>query len=154
MSSPGHGPSTRPPLIALVHRANRELQADMARHARAAGYEKAKLAHNSVFGTLPFSGARSADLAVWAGVTRQSMGEVIRDLVALGTVTMTTDPDDRRAKLVTYTEAGLKQVQEGMAHIADFDRRMIAELGEEGYECLRHGLDIIVEILKEDAPSD
>lgn len=138
------------PLIALVHRANRELQADMVRHARAAGYEHAKPAHNWVLGTLPAAGARSAELAAQAGITRQSMGEVIRDLVDLGVVRMTPDPDDRRAKLVSYTDSGLEQVQDGMAHIADVDDRMIAALGRGGYEQLRHGLDLVVKVLQAD----
>ncbi len=141
--------ATRTPLIALIHRANRDLQADMVRQARAAGYEQAKPAHNSVFATLPVAGARTADLAARAGVTRQSMGEVVRDLVDGGVLEMQADPDDRRAKLVTYTEAGLEQVRVGRAHILDFDERMVAELGADGYECLRDGLAAIVAVLRE-----
>ncbi len=136
------------PLIALVNRADRELQADMIRHARAAGYETAKTAHNALFASLPLAGARTADLAARAGITRQSMGEIVRELVDLGIVTMTPDPDDRRAKLVTYTDAGLQQVHDGRAHIAAFDERMIAVLGREGYDALREGLDAIVRVLR------
>ena len=142
----------RTPLIALVHRADRELQADMVRHARAAGYESAKPAHNALFGSLPLAGARTADLAARAGITRQSMGEVVRELADLGLVTMASDPDDRRAKLVTYTEAGLRQVRDGLAHIADVDDRMIVALGDEGYEALRRGLQTLVEVLREGQP--
>ncbi len=147
MSSRGSRVPSRTPLIALVDRANRALQHDMVRHARAAGYEQAKPAHNAVFGTLPLRGARTSDLAVRAGVTRQSMGEVVRELVDLGVVEMRPDPQDRRAKLVTYTEAGLEQVRSGTAHIVDFDERMVAELGEDGYERLREGLLAVVAVL-------
>jgi DNA-binding MarR family transcriptional regulator len=149
MSRPASGRSPRAtPLIALVNRADRELQADMIRHARAAGYETAKPAHNALFASLPLAGARTAQLAERAGITRQSMGEVVRDLVDLGIVTMASDPHDRRAKVVTYTEAGLQQVQDGMAHIADVDDRIIAALGQEGYDALRRGLDTIVRVLR------
>ncbi len=151
MSRPGARVPQRTPLIALVHRAYRELQNDMVRQARAAGYEQAKPAHNSVFATLPLGGARSSDLAARAGVTRQSMGEVVRELVDFGVLEMKSDPDDRRAKLVTYTETGLEQVRAGAAHIVDFDERMVAELGEDGYEQLRYGLRTIVEVLREQA---
>ena len=41
------------------------------------------------------------------------MGEVVRDLVALGVVEMVPDPDDGRAKLVRYTEAGRAQARQG-----------------------------------------
>ncbi len=149
MSSPGSGrTSGATPLIALVHRADRELQADMIRHARAAGYATAKPAHNALYASLPLAGARTVDLAARAGITRQSMGEIVRELVDLGIVTMAADPDDRRAKLVTYTDAGLQQVRDGRAHIAAFDEQMIAALGREGYDALREGLDTIVKVLR------
>jgi len=147
MSRPLRQP-TRPPLISLVHQADRELQSDMVRHAHVRGWTDAKFAHNSVFGTLSFEGARTADLAVRAGITRQSMGEIVRELVELGILEMAPDPTDRRAKLVTYTEAGRQEVAEGFSHIVDLEERMVVELGEEGYEQLRTGLEKIVEVLR------
>jgi len=122
----------------------------MVRHAHVRGWMDAKFAHNSVFGTLGLEGARSADLAEKAGITRQSMGEIVRELVDLGILEMAPDPTDRRAKLVTYTEAGRQEVVEGFSHIVDFEERMVAELGEEGYEQLRAGLEKIVEVLGRD----
>lgn len=148
MSSPVTPRSHETPLMVLIHRANRELQADVVRQARDAGYDGAKPAHNALFATLPLAGARTADLAERAGVTRQSMGEVVRELVDQGVLEMRPDPHDRRAKLVTYTEAGLAQVRTGRAHIIGIDELMVAELGVDGYECLRHGLDTLVEVLR------
>ena len=52
-------------------------------------------------------------MAARAGITRQSMGEVIREMVDLGLLEMVADPDDRRAKLVRYTDAGLAVAQGG-----------------------------------------
>src|SRR3954454_8092134 len=138
----------RQPLIGLVHEADRELQSDMVRAARAHGWPEAKFAHNAVFGTLGLEGARTADLAVRAGITRQSMGEIVRELVELGIVEMTPDPTDRRAKLVTYTELGRSEVAQGWDHIVDLEERMVVELGEDGYEQLRTGLEKIVEVLR------
>src|SRR5688500_606083 len=92
------------PLIALVDRANRALQADMVRIAHLRGHPEVKPAHNSVFGTLSAEGSRASDMAARAGITRQSMGEIIREMVDLGILEMRPDPEDRRAKLVTYTD--------------------------------------------------
>jgi DNA-binding MarR family transcriptional regulator len=142
------------PLIALVNRANRELQTDMVRHAHRRGWADAKYAHNWVFGFLGWEGARASDLAMRAGITRQSMGEVIRDLVDLGILEMTPDPSDRRAKLVNYTELGREETMQGYEHILEFEERMVAELGKEAYEHLRLGLEKISEILEEDAAED
>ena len=141
-------------MIALVYAANRELQEDMVRAARREGYGDAKPAHNSVFANLGLEGARSADLAEKAGITRQSMGEVVRELVDFGVVQMSPDPTDGRAKLVTYTPDGLEQVTRGRAHIRAFDRRIADELGEDGLQTLRLGLQTITRLLREDAASD
>jgi len=141
---------TRLPLIALVHRANRELQADMIRQAHARGWTDAKPAHNAVFGTLGWEGARASQLAASAGITRQSMGEVVRELVELGMVEMTPDPTDRRAKLVTYTEAGRQEAMQGGDYIVSLEERLAEVLGDEGYEQLRAGLEKVYELLRED----
>jgi DNA-binding MarR family transcriptional regulator len=151
MSRPKLRQPMRPPLIALVHRANRELQADMVRNAQMRGFPEARMAHNAVFGTLGFEPARAADLAVSAGITRQSMGEVIRELVDLGILEMTPDPTDRRAKLVSYTEFGRKEALEGSDYIVSFEERLTELLGEEGYEQLRTGLEKVYELLRADA---
>jgi DNA-binding MarR family transcriptional regulator len=141
---------TRTPLIALVHRANRVMQADMVRQAQERGWEDAKPAHNSVFGTLGYEGARPAELAARAGITRQSMGEVIRDLVDLGIVEMTPDPTDKRAKVVRYTELGRRETEQGGDHIVEVEEQLIAEIGVEAYENLRAGLEKVVALLESD----
>ena len=142
----------RKPLIALVDRANRAMQADMVRQARARGYDATRPAHNAVFSTLGSpDGERTVDLAERAGITRQSMGEVVRDLVALGVVEMAPDPADGRAKLVRYTEAGRTQARLGYRHIRDLEARFVEELGED-YEAARRVLERVVAILAGDDP--
>ena len=146
MSSAPPRPAHRP-LIALVDRANRALQADMVREAHARGHREIKLAHNLVFGWLPPSGARTADMAARAGVTRQSMGEVVRELVDLGILEMRPDPADRRAKLVTYTEHGRAFAHDGFQHIVDLEQRFADEFGAETYAEVRRVLERVVEIV-------
>ncbi len=135
------------PLIALVDRLDRELQADMVRSAHAAGYPEVKPSHNAVFGTLPSAGARTADMAARAGITRQSMGEVVRDMVDLGIVEMAPDPDDRRAKIVTFTAYGLGLARAGRQHIVDLEARFADELGADRYGAARDVIERVVGLL-------
>jgi DNA-binding MarR family transcriptional regulator len=51
-------------------------------------------------------GRRLTDLATVAGMTKQAMGEFVADLAERGFVTVEPDPSDRRARLVSLTEAG------------------------------------------------
>jgi DNA-binding MarR family transcriptional regulator len=137
----------RKPLIALVDRANRALQSDMVRRAHLDGHTEVKMAHNSVFGTLHAEGARAADMAMRAGITRQSMGEVIRDMVALDLLEMRPDPDDRRAKVVTYSEHGLAVAGDGYQYLIDLEARFAEEFGEREYAIARDVLARIVDVL-------
>lgn len=132
---PGHRP-----LIALVDRANRALQADMVRIEHRRGHPEIKPAHNAVLSTLAENGSRAADMATRAGITRQSMGEILRELVDLGIVEMRPDPEDRRAKLVTYTEHGRWVASHGFEHIVELERRFAEEFGEHEYATTRNVL--------------
>src|SRR5688500_13903875 len=52
------------------------------------------------------AGTRITDLANRAGMTRQMMGRLVRELEALGYLSTATHPDDQRAVVVTMTERG------------------------------------------------
>ncbi len=108
----------RKPLIALVHNADKAFQAHMVRSAHERGRPDIKPAHNFLFAILGDEGDRAASLATRAGITRQSMGEVIRDLVDLGILEMVPDPNDGRAKIVRYTTEGKRFASEGFRHLA------------------------------------
>lgn len=149
MSSPATRRPDFVPLIAVVHRLDRALQQDMVRAAHAHGHTGLKNSHNAVFATLGADGGRAADLAAQMGMTRQSMGEIIRELVDLDIVTMTPDPADRRAKRVTWTEHGLAVAHQGFEHIRQLEEHLSAELGAEGYAWLRQALVQITTILED-----
>jgi DNA-binding MarR family transcriptional regulator len=138
----------RKPLIALIDRANRALQADMVQVAHRRGHRELKPAHNYVFATLADNGSRTADMATRAGVTRQSMGEVIREMVALGILEMRPDPEDRRAKLVTYTEHGRWIAGHGREHLIELEQRFADEFGPAEYETAREVIGRIAELLE------
>jgi hypothetical protein len=117
--APMPGPPHKP-LIALVDRANRVLQAEMVRACHEAGFREVKQAHN----------------------------EIVRGLMGLGIVEMTVDPEDRRAKRVTYTGYGLEVARAGRQHLADLEERYAEEFGGEEYAQVRDVLARIVELLE------
>ena len=149
MSRPDAPRPDRMPFIALVDRANRALQSDMVRAAHRQGHPEVKYAHNAVFSTLSEAGARATDMAARAGITRQSMGEIVREMVELGILEMRPDPHDRRAKLVTYTKSGLEYVRGGFQHIIDLESRFADELGDQEYDTARVVLERVVQLLDE-----
>jgi DNA-binding MarR family transcriptional regulator len=86
-----------------------------------------------------------------AGITKQSMGEAIRDMVGLGLLEMQEDPSDRRAKLVKYTDAGLEVAQGGKRYMYELEQQWIEKFGKENYETAREILEGIVELMTPEA---
>ena len=147
MSSTNEPMIERKPLIAIVARAVRVLTTDMMRESHARGHTQIRPAHDPVFATLPSEGARASDMAARAGITKQSMGEAIRDMVDLGLLEMTEDPTDRRAKLVTFTDAGMEVAQDGKRHMFALEQQWKDKFGAENYEITREVLEGIVEMM-------
>lgn len=137
------------PTIDLVYRANRALQHDIVAEAGRRGHPEIRQAFNTVFANLDASdGGRASDLAAQAGVTRQTMGEIIREMVALDLVEMRTDPDDRRAKIVTFTEDGLARLGEGHRYIGEVEQRLVDLVGETAYRQTRDVLSRLIDLLE------
>jgi DNA-binding MarR family transcriptional regulator len=135
-------------LVGLADKAARALAADMVSGARERGYPEIRMAHNAVFSTLGGEPARTSDMAARAGITKQSMGEVVRELVELGICQVETDPEDGRAKLVSYTDYGIEITQNGQRHMRNLERRLVKELGED-YEGARRVLEWVIEELSD-----
>jgi DNA-binding MarR family transcriptional regulator len=152
VSTPDAEKPYRKPLIALVHDADRTFNLHMVEVTHAAGRPEIKPSHNAVVAHLPSSEPRrAADLATRAGMTRQSMGELVRELEGFGLVEMVPDPLDGRAKLVSWTEEGLAMARIGKRHLAAIERRLEAEFGEE-YESARRVLERVAEVLDDLGP--
>ena len=141
----------RKPLIGLVDMANRALMRHMVEEAHARGYPEVKPSHNAAFGTLLEAGSRATDMADRAGITRQSMGEIIRELVDLGIFEMAPDPDDRRAKLVTYTAYGRELASGGRLRLIELEQRFAEEIGEKEYETVRDFLERLPAMVEDEA---
>jgi len=135
------------PFISLVDKAARALAVDMVREARGRGYPFVRLAHNAVFGTLFGEAGRISDMAARAGITKQSMGEVVRELVDLGVLEMTVDPEDRRAKVVSYTEFGLEVTNGGRHYLEELEKLFAREFGDADYAATRRVLEGVTALL-------
>lgn len=101
-----------------------------------AGYPQ-KPAHSAVFGQIDPDGSRLTDLARRAGMTPQSMGELVDELEELEYVVRRPDPSDRRAKLIVLTDKGRACVAAGVATIENLETTLTDRLGEQGHRQLR-----------------
>ncbi len=91
-------------------------------------------------------GLRLTDLASRAGMTAQSMGELVDDLEGKGYVERRPDPDDRRAKRIYLTGRGRENARVAKQAIAAVEADLVHLLGEPRYTELRRTLDSIITV--------
>ena len=87
-------------------RDGRSLDASSAPQLLEAGYTDIRPTHGCVFRFVHGDGMRLTELASLAGLTKQSVGEIVDDLVGLGYIERFPDPTDKRAKLIRLTAKG------------------------------------------------
>ena len=68
------------------------------------------------------------------------MGELVDQCMALGLVTRAVDPNDGRARIITFTPAGLAWLEAFRAAVDIAEREMGVELGREAMEVILRSL--------------
>lgn len=107
----------------------------------AAGHPGLRALHSSVLRHLPSEGGRVADVARATGLAKQSATYVVEDLVELGYLRTEPDPEDGRARRITYTPRGQKLLSALANASRDAETRLAAVLGAEKLRSLRETLD-------------
>ena len=129
----------------LLLQAQRAFNARAVEKLRQLGYGRLTLAHIALLPHLDVGGTRITTLAERAGMTKQGMGQLVLDLERQGYVTRTPDPDDRRAVLVRFTEAGQGFLSDAVAVTSWLESEYAALLGTRRLEDLRTALSTIIE---------
>jgi DNA-binding MarR family transcriptional regulator len=105
-------------LIALFRQTARLMVDELIEGLRAAGYADMTAAHHPVFENIDPDGTRLTTLAARAGMTHQSMGELVGMLERRGYLERTADPSDGRVSLVRLTAKGRRAVRRAVEEIA------------------------------------
>jgi DNA-binding MarR family transcriptional regulator len=137
------------PLPGLLEIAAEALLAEFREELVKHGYEDIRPTHGCVFRFIREDGMRLTDLASYGGITKQSAGELVDDLVELGYVERIPDPADRRAKLICLTARGREAQRVGFGLFGELEQRWAEHFGEERFEELRQLLE---QIAAEKAP--
>src|SRR3954447_26272579 len=106
MTAPSNTPVGQLPLPGLLDIAAEALFAEFRQELVESGYGDIRPTHGCVFRFVHEDGMRLTDLAALAGMTKQSIGEIVDALASRGYVERFPDPADRRAKLIRLTAKG------------------------------------------------
>jgi DNA-binding MarR family transcriptional regulator len=133
----------RVPLPGLMEVVQEALFAEFRQELVETGYGDIRPTHGCVFRFIREEPLRLTELATLAGMTKQSIGEVIDNLVDLGYVKRVPDPQDRRAKLICLTERGEEAQKIGLRLFTKVEQRWAKRYGPERFAKLRELLEEI-----------
>ena len=98
-------------------------------------------AHIHITRHLPPAGERLTELAQRAGMTKQSMAELVNQCEAWGLVTRAADPLDARARRVCFTPTGLAWLQAFRDAVAQAEAEFREEVGQDVATVVAIGLE-------------
>jgi DNA-binding MarR family transcriptional regulator len=124
----------------LLNNAVRRFEARVLELMSASGHAETRIAHVSLTRNLDVEGTRLTELARRASMSKQAMGELVDQCVELGLVDRVADPGDRRARIVTFTQAGLVWLDAFRDAVDLAEREMRAELGKTAMDTILKGL--------------
>lgn len=124
----------------LLNNAVRRFEAHVLELMSERGHAETRIAHVSLTRNLDVDGTRLTELAKRASMSKQAMGELVVQCEGLGLVARTVDPCDRRARIVTFTPAGLLWLEAFRAAVDIAENEMRQELGDKTINVIIEGL--------------
>ena len=121
-------------LISLFRQTSREMVDELVERLRDGGFEDTTAAHHPLFENIDPGGTRLTVLAARAGMTHQSMGELVTVLEQRGYVERRPEPSDGRVRLVVLTEKGRAAVRLAVKEIAAIEAAWLEHVGAAGFE--------------------
>jgi DNA-binding MarR family transcriptional regulator len=137
------GDTSRITLPALMDLAVEAMYIDFRALLEEAGITDVRPTHGCVFRFVHGDGMRLTELASLAGLTKQSVGEIVDDLSKLGYLERYPDPTDKRAKLIRLTEKGLEAQAIGFSLFEQLEADWAETFGAERISALRSLLEEI-----------
>jgi DNA-binding MarR family transcriptional regulator len=149
MPSDPKTPLNRTPLPGLLEMASESMFVEFREDLIEAGYGDVRPTHGCVFRFVREDGMRLTELANLAGMTKQSIGEIVDDLAGLGYLERIPDPDDKRAKLIRLTAKGEQAQSVGFGLFAGLEQRLGERYGADRIAAMR---ELLEEVAATEAP--
>ena len=137
-------PDESTPILLLLVLAEQYMANALQEHLVAGGFTDHRAVHHRAMAHVTFEGIRVTELAERSGVTKQAMSELVADLVRLGYLQGTPDPNDGRAKLIQFTSRGRGAVKTAMMAFARMEADLADALGSSELETLRRSLLVLL----------
>lgn len=145
-----HSITSEPSLAALLRRPYERLSEWVYRHLALEGYGDVRPAYSSVLRNMDPGGSRVTDLAIRAGLAKQSMAYLVTQMQAIDLVELAADPHDGRAKIVRLTRRGLQATSRAAVLSASYEEHLATVIGSAQAVALRATLLEVYRLLETD----
>lgn len=129
----------------LLQRAARLYSDQALLKLEASGHEGLSLFHTTLISHLDIEGTQISVLAERAGMSKQAMGQIAKELEERGYLLRLGDPIDKRAVLLKFTEAGYGFLEDAYQVKLQIEAEFTQRLGEEGMQQLKGLLENLLE---------
>ena len=120
----------------------------LARLRELSGIQTLRPAHMRLLPHIALDGSRSTEIADKLGIPKQAVGQLVGDLVEMGTLERVPDPTDGRARLVRFTAAGMSSLVLGLGVLAGIEDDVTKQLGKERVARLKTHLGDVLDVLE------
>jgi DNA-binding MarR family transcriptional regulator len=135
--------------LQLLMKAARLVDEEAVRRVSAReGAPRLRRSHTALLPHIDLDGTRLSDLAERLGVSKQAVSELVDDLEEAGVVKRAPDPDDARAKRISFTKKGLDGLMSGLAVLKDFEAELAEAIGKAEMQRLNQTLSQLTERLQ------
>ncbi len=128
----------------LLNRSYRYMSDLAGDYLKGIGYENFRVGHIVALVHVGTEGTNINNLAAGAGMTKQGMSKLIKELQAEGFVAVVKDQNDARALIVKYTEKGFQAMIDWKKCTQHINQKFAEILGEDKLELFK---DIMVELV-------
>ena len=140
-SAPAKSDQDFVPLVRVLLGAFRAAEHAAVDTLRESGLTVAGPAAWNLLRALPEKGTRASHLARELGVSKQAIGQTVRDLERAGLVMRRKDPSDRRALVLVATDAGRAAAATGEKALRAQEEKFATLLGRTRVKALRATLE-------------
>lgn len=115
---------------------------------------KLRAAHMALFPHIDFEGTRATVLAEKLGISKQAIGQLVNELVAMGSLEKFPDPSDGRAKLIRFSTQGQLGLSRGLEILGNIEADLKERIGKKHMKRLHEALLALEKALLEKPRSD
>jgi DNA-binding MarR family transcriptional regulator len=113
------------------------------------GHKKFRSTHLSLTSNIDLYGTRLNILAARANMTKQAMWELANELEKCGYVKRRIDENDRRNRIIAFTDAGWKLKIDNIEVFREIESELQSKVGKNSYDSLRGTLRAIASLGEE-----